>query len=102
MPAGGTAQDRERAALERRYLRLLRCYPPGHRDVHREEMLGVLLAAARPGQRMPGLGQAVNLAACGLAIRARRVLSWLAGLWQDALAVVLLRLADQRRPARTA
>src|ERR1700723_2446624 len=49
-------------ALDRRYLRLLRYYPP----THREEMLGVLLAAARPGQRAPGPGQAVNLAACGL------------------------------------
>ena len=37
------------AELERRYRRLLRCYPPSHSEVHREEMLGVLLAAARPG-----------------------------------------------------
>jgi hypothetical protein len=52
-----SAQDTERAALERRYRRLLRCYPPGHREVHREEMLGVLLATARPGQRAPGARQ---------------------------------------------
>jgi hypothetical protein len=75
-------------ALERRYRRLLRCYPPSHRAAHREEMLGVLLAAARPGQRRPGARQAVNLVACGLAIRARRFLT--AGRWQDALAVVSL------------
>jgi hypothetical protein len=57
-----SAQDAERAAaLERRYQRLLRCYPRGHRQVHREEMLGVLLAIARPGQRTPGARQAVNL-----------------------------------------
>jgi hypothetical protein len=87
-----SAQDTERAAaLERRYRRLLRCYPPGHRQVHREEMLGVLLATARPGQRAPGARQTVNLVACGLAIRARRALSSLAGEpWQDALAVVSL------------
>ena len=79
------------AALERRYLRLLRCYPPSHRAFHREEMLGVLLAAARPGQRTPGLRQAVNLAACGLAIRVRRIPGWLAAdAGQDALAVVSL------------
>ena len=79
------------AALERRYLRLLRCYPPSHRAFHREEMLGVLLAAARPGQRTPGLGQTVNLAACGLAIRVRRIPGWLAAdAGQDALAVVSL------------
>jgi hypothetical protein len=81
----------EPAALERRYRRLLRCYPPSHREAHREEMLGVLLAAARPGQRTPGLGQAVNLAACGLVIRVRRIPGWLAaGAGQDALAVVSL------------
>ena len=79
------------AALERRYRRLLRCYPPSHRQVHREEMLGVLLAAARPGQRGPGAAQTVNLVACGLAIRARRALGWLADdPSQDALAVVSL------------
>jgi hypothetical protein len=88
MPGGGTAQDGARAAaLERRYLRLLRCYPPGHR----EEMLGVLLATAGPGQRWPGARQTTNLVACGLAIRARRALGWLADdLGQDALAVVSL------------
>jgi hypothetical protein len=65
--------------------------PPAHREVHREEMLGVLLAAARPGQRTPGLGQTVNLAACGLAIRVRRIPGWLAAdAGQDALAVVSL------------
>lgn len=26
--------------LRRRYTRLLRCYPPGHRREHAEEMLG--------------------------------------------------------------
>ncbi|MFY9934454.1 MAG: hypothetical protein WAK82_41245, partial [Streptosporangiaceae bacterium] len=77
--------------LERRYLRLLRCYPPSHREFHREEMLGVLLATARPGQRTPGLRETVNLAACGLAIRVRRIPGWLAAdAGQDALAVVSL------------
>jgi len=72
------------AALERRYRRLLRCYPPSHR----EEMLGVLLDASRPGQRGPGASQTLNLVTCGLAIRARRTLA--GGPWQDALAVVSL------------
>src|SRR5262249_12251100 len=88
---GGAAQDTERVALERQYLRLLRCYPPSHREVHGEEMLGVLLDAARPGQRTPGLRQTVNLAACGLMIRAHRIPGWLTDdRWQDALAVVSL------------
>ena len=79
------------AVLERRYRRLLRCYPPAHRAFHREEMLGVLLATARPGQRTPGLGQTVNLAACGLVIRVRRIPGWLAAdAGQAALDVVSL------------
>jgi hypothetical protein len=78
-------------ALERSYLRLLGCYPPSHREVHRDEMLGVLMAAARRGQRAPGMGETVNLVACGVAIRGRRFFSWLAGEpWQDAWAVVSL------------
>jgi len=98
-PGQATGKDGDRpardpagaAVLERRYRRLLRCYPPSHREVHREEMLGVLLATARPGQRTPGLGQTVNLAACGLAIRVRRIPGWLAAdAGQDALAVVSL------------
>ena len=103
MSAGGTGQATGQgggrpardpagaAVLERRYRRLLRCYPPAHRAFHREEMLGVLLAAARPGQRTPGLRETVNLAACGLAIRVRRIPGWLAAdAGQDALAVVSL------------
>ncbi|GAB1822644.1 hypothetical protein [Herbidospora sp. RD11066] len=35
--------------LESRYRRLLRLYPRAHRAVHEEEMLGVLMAGARPG-----------------------------------------------------
>src|SRR5580658_10304826 len=96
-PATGAGGDRPvrdpagAAVLERRYRRLLRCYPPSHREFHREEMLGVLLAAARPGQRTPGPRGTVNLAACGLAIRVRRIPGWLAAdAGQDALAVVSL------------
>ena len=86
-PKGADMPDAD-AALERRYLLLLRCYPPGHRELHGQEMLGVLLDAARPGQRLPGAAQALNLAACGLAIRGRRAMA--GGPWQDALAVVSL------------
>ena len=37
--------------LERRYRRLLACYPPGYRAAYGEEMLAVALAAAEPGSR---------------------------------------------------
>jgi hypothetical protein len=76
------------ATLERRYRRLLRCYPPGHRAAYREEMLGILLATARPGQRAPGVRQTLNLVTCGLATRGHRAL--VAGPSQDALAVASL------------
>lgn len=36
--------------LERRYRRLLRWFPPAHRETHGEEILGVLLETAEPGR----------------------------------------------------
>ena len=59
------------AALERSYRRLLAWYPRGFRREHEEEMLAVLLAGARPGQRRPGLAEAVNLILSGLGARLR-------------------------------
>ena len=56
--------------LERRYRRLLAWYPAGYRRDHEEEMLGVLLAAARAGQRR-ALAHAVNLIWGALRIRVR-------------------------------
>lgn len=57
--------------------------------MHDEEMLGVLVLAARPGQRSPDVALAANLIVTGLAIRARRAVSWLIDA-QDALAAVSL------------
>ena len=51
------------AGLEARYRRLLCMYPADHRSVHRDEMLGVLMAAAEPGQDRPGLSESANLLA---------------------------------------
>ena len=44
--------------LEKSYRRLLRWYPALYRHRHEEEILGVLMFAARPGQRRgrPGIG----------------------------------------------
>ncbi len=60
--------------LAGRYRRLLAWYPAGHRQAHGEEMLGVLLAGASPGQRRPGLAVTVDLLAGALRIRARALL----------------------------
>jgi hypothetical protein len=57
--------------LERRYRRWLRWYPPSFRCEYEEEILGVLLAGARDGQRRPGLVECVDLMANGLRLRMR-------------------------------
>jgi hypothetical protein len=76
------------AGLEARYRRLLRWYPAGHRAVHDQEMLGVLMSGSRPDQDWPGLAESANLVLGALRIRIRpgRTLSDRDG-WRDALAV---------------
>jgi hypothetical protein len=50
----------DREALERRYRRLLACYPRQFRRDNGDEILGVLLSAADDGQRV-GIGEVVGL-----------------------------------------
>lgn len=83
---------RPSGSLERGYLRLLRCYPAGHRDVHGEEMLGVLLAGARPGQRRPGLAESASLISGAVRIRLRGTWPDSADRWRDTLAQASLVL----------
>lgn len=59
--------------LERRYRRLLRWLPADYRAAREDEMLGVLLLAARPGQRRPNPADAADL------------LLGVAGVWQRRL-----------------
>jgi len=49
------------ARLERGYRRLLACYPRAYRRENEEEILAVLLACARDGQRRPGLAETADL-----------------------------------------
>jgi hypothetical protein len=49
------------AGLERRYLRLLACYPQAFRREHEQEILGVLMAGADEGQHRPRPAEALNL-----------------------------------------
>ena len=83
---------RPAASLERGYRRLLRCYPAGHRDVHGEEMLGVLLAGARPGQRRPGLPESASLICGAVRIRLRGTWPDSSDRWRDTLAQTSLVL----------
>ena len=76
------------AGLEARYRGLLRWYPAGHRALHEEEMLGVLMAGAEPGRSRPGLTESADLllGAARIRLRPGRALSDGPG-WRDALAV---------------
>ncbi len=81
--------------LEKSYRRLLRWYPALYRHRHEEEVLGVLMSAARPGQRRPGTRESADLVWSALKIRIRMATRsagsqpWAAAL---ALAGVLLPL----------
>jgi hypothetical protein len=78
-----TSDDR----LERRYQWLLRCYPAPHRERHQDEMLGVLLADAGPGQRSPRPAESASLIIGGLRVRLRTWSPGSAQSWRDTLAV---------------
>ena len=72
--------------LEGSYRRLLRCYPAWYRGQHEEEMLGVLMTAARPGQHRPGVRESADLLWSALKIRVRMVLRGAGSQpWADAL-----------------
>jgi hypothetical protein len=57
--------------LERRYRRLMTAYPRRHRQEYEEEMVAVLLAAAGPGRRRPGVRDRADLLVNALAVRLR-------------------------------
>jgi hypothetical protein len=79
------------AALERRYRRLLACYPARHREVYGEEMIGVLLAAAPAGRRRPNLADTADLFGGGLRVRLRALMTGSPDpQWRDALALTSL------------
>lgn len=92
--------------LEMRYRRLLAVYPAEHRRAYAEEMVGVLMEGAQPGQRRPSLRETADLMWCGLAARAGRGARMFRGAgWPDAAAVagligaVLLAAVAGRRLA---
>jgi hypothetical protein len=61
----------DQANLERRYRRLLACYPRAFRRENGEELLAVLMACAPDGQRRPGLAASADLIMSGLWMRLR-------------------------------
>ncbi len=57
------------AGLERAYRRVLACYPRPFRRENEEEILAVLLATAREGQRRPGIAETADLIKGALRMR---------------------------------
>jgi hypothetical protein len=79
--------------LERRCRRLLWAYPSTYRSERGEEIVGVLLDAARPGQTRPSLRDSGDLVRAGLVARAataRASYTW--SPWRDAVALVSVLL----------
>ena len=75
--------------LEGGYRRLLHWYPSSYRKRHEEEILGVLMAAAQPGQHRPGARESADLLWSALKIRIRMTLRGADSQpWQAALALV--------------
>jgi hypothetical protein len=71
------------------YRRLLACYPAWYRRAHEEEMLAVLMTAAPPGKRWPGIAEAADLLWGALRIRCQPSRAGAAEpAWRDALAVL--------------
>jgi hypothetical protein len=61
----------DQADLERAYRRLLAWYPPEFRRENGQEILAVLMAGARDGQRRPGLAESADLIRGGVWMRLR-------------------------------
>jgi hypothetical protein len=61
----------DQADLERGYRRLLAWYPPQFRRESGQEILAVLMAGARDGQRRPGLAESADLIRSGVWMRLR-------------------------------
>jgi len=98
------------AELERWYRRLVACYPRSFRSQNTEEIITVLLATAREGQRRPSLAEAADLLRGALRMRTgmsrspRTVrnavrLMWLGAIGQAATMIVLLLTADSMKAA---
>jgi hypothetical protein len=61
------------ADLERRYRRLLKCFPARYRREHEQEILSVLMAGAAEGQRRPGLADSADLVLSAIFMRWREM-----------------------------
>jgi hypothetical protein len=59
--------------LERRYRRLLKCFPARYRREYEQEILSVLMAGTKEGQRRPGLADSADLLMSAIFMRWREM-----------------------------
>jgi hypothetical protein len=91
------------STLEDRYRRLLAWYPADHRVGHEQEMLGVLLAGARPGQARPSIADTFDLLRGAVRVHLRRAVNapdvpgWPAATAIAGFLATLLLVADGLR-----
>ncbi len=83
------------ADLERRYRRLLACYPAAFRHDHEQEILSVLMAGADQGQQWPRLAEVADLlrSAIYMRVRTRLGTSW-AWEYRHRRVIVPVRIAS--------
>ena len=81
--------------LERRYRRLLACYPAAFRCEHEQEILTVLMAGATVGQRWPRLAEAADLLKSAIYMRLQtRVQTFLAWEYRHRRVTVPVRVVS--------
>lgn len=86
--------DNRSTRLERRYRRLLACYPWEHRRVYEEEMLNVLLSGTRPEQRFPSAGDIADILFTAFRKRLTQTRDgFIEPAWRDAAATAGLLMA---------
>ncbi|MEV0611808.1 hypothetical protein AB0I81_00695 [Nonomuraea sp. NPDC050404] len=82
--------------LERRYRWLMRAYPNDYRADYLEELVGILLDSAKPGQALPPAREAFALITGGIRTRiiaAARGAAWTDGLHKGIVVLAVLNLA---------
>ncbi|WP_162907276.1 hypothetical protein [Allorhizocola rhizosphaerae] len=76
------------SSLERRYRRLLLCYPRAYRRARADEIVGTLLELAPTGRTRPTLREAVDLVCQGMRARLGRPASRSVAVWAGLTAVL--------------
>lgn len=78
--------------LERRYRRLLKCFPARYRHEHEQELLSVLMAGATEGQRRPGLADSADLLMSAIFMRWREMTRQPRWRWERRHPLLIIRV----------